>query len=55
MAMAQFVPPLIGGYIVGQHFTLPLWIAFAAILLAWILFLKTSSGQQGNVALKNSS
>jgi hypothetical protein len=55
MAMAQFVPPLIGGYIVGQHYTLPLWIAFASILLAWILFLKNSSAQQGNTAKKNSS
>jgi DHA1 family tetracycline resistance protein-like MFS transporter len=55
MAMAQFVPPLIGGYIVGQHFTLPLWIAFASILLAWVLFLKNPSGQQGNAAKKNSS
>jgi MFS transporter, DHA1 family, tetracycline resistance protein len=45
MAMAQFVPPLIGGYIVGLHFTLPLWIAFASILLAWILFLRTGDGK----------
>jgi MFS transporter, DHA1 family, tetracycline resistance protein len=45
MAMAQFVPPLIGGYIVGLHFTLPLWIAFASILLAWILFLRTRDGK----------
>ena len=35
------LPPLIGGYIVGQHFTLPLWITSASILLAWIVFLKT--------------
>jgi MFS transporter, DHA1 family, tetracycline resistance protein len=41
MAMAQFLPPLIGGYIVGQHFTLPLWITSGSILLAWILFLRT--------------
>ncbi|MBN2108245.1 MAG: MFS transporter [Deltaproteobacteria bacterium] len=41
MAMAQFLPPLIGGYIVGQHFTLPLWITSASVLLAWILFLRT--------------
>lgn len=41
MAMAQFLPPLIGGYIVGQHFTLPLWITSVSILLAWILFLRT--------------
>lgn len=45
MAMAQFVPPLIGGYVVGLHFTLPLWIAFASILLAWILFLRTRDGK----------
>ena len=45
MAMAQFVPPLIGGYIVGLHFTLPLWIAFASTLLAWILFLRTRDGK----------
>ena len=41
MAMAQFLPPLIGGYIVGQHFTMPLWITSGSILLAWILFLRT--------------
>jgi DHA1 family tetracycline resistance protein-like MFS transporter len=41
MAMAQFLPPLIGGYIVGQHFTVPLWITSGSILLAWILFLRT--------------
>lgn len=41
MAMAQFVPPLIGGYIVGHHFTLPLWITSGSILLAWMLFLQT--------------
>ena len=41
MAMAQFLPPLIGGYIVGQHFSLPLWITSGSILLAWILFLRT--------------
>ena len=45
MAMAQFVPPLIGGSIVGLHFTLPLWIAFASILLAWILFLINRDGK----------
>ena len=41
MAMAQFLPPLIGGYIVGQHFTMPLWITSGSILLAWVLFLRT--------------
>ena len=41
MAMAQFLPPLIGGYIVGQHFALPIWITSGSILLAWILFLRT--------------
>jgi DHA1 family tetracycline resistance protein-like MFS transporter len=45
MAMTQFVPPLIGGYIVGQHYTLPLWISFASILLAWVLFLRTLKAQ----------
>ena len=42
MAMSQFVPPLIGGYIVGHHFALPIWITSASILLAWIFFLRTS-------------
>jgi len=46
MAMGMFVPPIVGGYIVGQHYTLPLWIAFASILLAWVLFLRTSGGKQ---------
>lgn len=40
MAMAQFLPPLIGGYIVGQHFTLPIWITSASILTAWVLFMR---------------
>jgi DHA1 family tetracycline resistance protein-like MFS transporter len=41
MALAQFLPPLIGGYIVGQHFSLSIWITSGSILLAWILFLRT--------------
>ncbi|GEM_PF-130671 len=41
MAVAQFLPPLIGGYIVGQNFTMPLWITSGSIFLAWILFLRT--------------
>jgi len=46
MAMAQFVPPLIGGYIVGHNFTLPMWITSASILLAWVLFLRTSDAEK---------
>lgn len=46
-AMAQFVPPILGGYIVGHHFTLPIWIAAASILLAWIFFLRTSDTKPG--------
>jgi len=53
IAMAMFVPPIIGGYIVGQHCTLPLWISFASILLAWVLFLKTPSGRKGSTSKKN--
>jgi DHA1 family tetracycline resistance protein-like MFS transporter len=45
IAMGMFVPPLVGGYIVGQHFTLPLWISFVSILLAWVFFLRTSRVQ----------
>ena len=41
MAMAQFLPPLIGGYIVGQHFTVPIWITSGSILISWILFMRT--------------
>ena len=41
LAMAQFLPPLIGGYIVGHHFTLPIWITTASILTAWFLFMRT--------------
>jgi MFS transporter, DHA1 family, tetracycline resistance protein len=41
MAVAQFLPPLIGGYIVGQHFTLPIWITSGSIFLSWLLFLRT--------------
>ncbi len=47
MAMAQFVPPLIGGYIVGHHFTLPLWITSGSILLAWALFLRSTGEPAG--------
>lgn len=45
MAMAQFVPPLIGGYIVGHHYSMPLWITAVSILLAWMLFLRVSRTQ----------
>jgi DHA1 family tetracycline resistance protein-like MFS transporter len=45
MAMAQFVPPLIGGYIVGHHYSMPLWITAGSILLAWMLFLRVSRTQ----------
>ncbi len=45
MAMAQFVPPLIGGYIVGHHYTLPLWITAGSIFLAWVLFLRAGRTQ----------
>jgi len=40
-AMTQFLPPLIGGFIVGHHFTLPNWITAASILIAWVLFIRT--------------
>jgi len=46
MAMAQFVPPMIGGYIVGHHYSLPLWITAGSILLAWVLFLRTLRPQR---------
>lgn len=38
-AAAQFIPPLVGGYIVGLNYTMPLWVAFASIFLAWAVFL----------------
>jgi len=46
MAMAQFVPPLIGGYIVGHHYSLPLWITSGSILIAWVLFLRVIRAQR---------
>jgi DHA1 family tetracycline resistance protein-like MFS transporter len=45
MAMAQIVPPLVGGYIVGHHYTLPLWITAGSICLAWALFLRAARMQ----------
>ena len=41
LAITQFLPPLIGGFIVGHHFTLPNWITAASILTAWVLFKRT--------------
>ncbi len=41
LALTQFLPPLMGGFIVGHHFTLPNWITAASIITAWILFKKT--------------
>ncbi len=38
-AAAQFIPPLIGGFIVGYNTTLPIWITSAMILIAWLLFI----------------
>ncbi len=38
-AASQFIPPLIGGFIVGYHYTLPIWITSAMILIAWLLFI----------------
>lgn len=40
-AITQFLPPLIGGPIVGHHFTLPNWITAASIFIAWMLFKRT--------------
>jgi len=40
LAITQFLPPLLGGFIVGHHFTLPNWITAASIFTAWILFKK---------------
>lgn len=38
LAITQFLPPLIGGFIVGHHFALPNWITAASIITAWIIF-----------------
>jgi DHA1 family tetracycline resistance protein-like MFS transporter len=38
-AVAQFLPPLIGGYLVAFHYTLPLWIASGMIFLSWLIYL----------------
>ncbi|MCX5904021.1 MAG: MFS transporter [Proteobacteria bacterium] len=40
-AMTQFLPPLIGGFIVGQPYTVPIWVAAASILIAWGLFMRS--------------
>lgn len=47
MAVAQIMPPLVGGYIAGHDSTLPMWITSASILLAWALFLKVSDKYPG--------
>jgi len=44
MAAAQFLPPLAGGYIVGSHVTLPMWVTGASILAAWMLFMRSGRG-----------
>ncbi len=38
-AMAMALPPLLGGVLAGVHFTLPIFGAAIATLLAWVLFL----------------
>ena len=40
-AMTQFLPPLIGGFIVGQHYSVPIWVTAASTLIAWVLFVRT--------------
>jgi len=40
LALSQFLPPLIGGYIVGNHYTLPIWITAASYVIAWVLFMR---------------
>jgi hypothetical protein len=40
LALSQFLPPLIGGYIVGNHYTLPIWITAACYVIGWVLFIR---------------
>jgi DHA1 family tetracycline resistance protein-like MFS transporter len=40
LALSQFLPPLIGGYIVGNHYTLPIWITAACYVIGWVLFVR---------------
>ena len=40
LALSQFLPPIIGGYIVGNHYTLPIWITAAFYLIGWVLFIR---------------
>ncbi len=40
LAMAQFLPPLIGGYIVGNHYSLSIWVTAFCYVIGWILFLR---------------
>lgn len=41
LAMAQFLPPLIGGYIVGNHYSLSIWVTAICYVIGWILFIRT--------------
>lgn len=38
-AVSQFLSPLIGGYLVGINYTMPIWVSFAFILAAWLAFI----------------
>ena len=40
LALSQFLPPIIGGYIVGNHYTLPIWITAAFYVIGWFLFIR---------------
>jgi DHA1 family tetracycline resistance protein-like MFS transporter len=40
LALSQFLPPLIGGYIVGNHYTMPIWITAAFYLIGWAIFMR---------------
>jgi predicted MFS family arabinose efflux permease len=39
MAVSQFLSPLIGGYLVGINYTMPIWVTFVFILAAWFAFI----------------
>lgn len=39
-ALAQFLPPLLGGFVAGFHVSLSIWISSACIFIGWLLFIR---------------
>jgi MFS transporter, DHA1 family, tetracycline resistance protein len=39
-AVSMFLPPFIGGYLVGVNYTMPVWVTFVFIFFGWVIFVR---------------